>query len=350
MTDTDQMIFARRMLYASICAYNITGDSDDAQTVPGADRVETSEGGYSYSVVNAYQAEVGFAAPPDSYTPAFFADGKDDINAALAGLTEDGHAVIALRGTLPPSAHGGDLLQWVSDWANDARIAPVDWLLGDTLAGKAERGFANAAQRLWPWIRDQVAQMKDAAPQGVVVTGHSKGGAMTYLIAALVQAEWPDLRGKIVVHAFAPAASVDQDFLAAYDAAGLTARTTRYLASHDIVPFLPDLREANIWSGTNFDGIWREAEWIALASIVTATTDGGYSAPGRLVAFGPDRIPIPGKDAQETALAAVIEELKSGKFDLIGDAHGITDSYAECFPPVVSGPSKTADRSRWRAP
>ena len=108
----DQATFARRMLYASICAYNITGDRHDAQPIAGADRVVPSEDGYCYSVLNAYQAEVGFAGAPESYTPAFFADGAHDTNAALAGLTEDGYAVIALRGTLPPSLHGSDLLQW----------------------------------------------------------------------------------------------------------------------------------------------------------------------------------------------------------------------------------------------
>lgn len=335
---------ARRMLYASICAYNITGDAHDAQPVPGADRVETSEGGYAYSVVNAYQNAVGFAQPAERYTPAFYADGAHDTNAALVGLTDDGHALIALRGTLPPSLHGSDLMQWVDDWANDTHITPVDWMLGGAATGKAERGFAEAALLLWSWIREQLEGLRAQAPNGVLITGHSKGGAMCYLIASLVHAEWPALAGKIAVHAFAPAASVDPDFAQAYDAAGLAAHTTRYMVAHDIVPFLPDWREASIWKGVQFDGWMHEAEWLAIGTYVASETGHGYTAPGRLVFFDAERQHVATPDALERALAAVVAEVQAGAFDAIGAAHSVTDSYALCFPPHVPGPPPLASK------
>lgn len=334
--------FARRMLYASMCAYNITGDAHDPQPVAGADRVLRDPKGFSYSVLNAYQREVGFIAPPEDYTPAFHADGDHDIDAVLIGLTEDGYAVIALRGTLPPSLHGADLLQWVDDWANDAHITPVDWATEGVPFGRVETGFSEATLLLWPWIKAQLGAVIAQAPNGVVITGHSKGGAMCYPIASLVRAAWPELDGKIAVHAFAPACSVTPAFVRAYDAAGLTAHTTRYAAAHDIVPFLPDYREANIWSGMHFDGLFREAEWLAIGGYVGMETDGGYTAPGKLVFFDVDRAPVTGQDALDRALAAVIEELKDGKFDLIGAAHSITDSYAPCFPPLVPVPVATS--------
>jgi hypothetical protein len=333
---------ARRMLYACVCAYNVTGDKHGPVPVPGADRVVTTTDGYSYSVVNAYQAEVGFAEPPDSYTPAFYADGDHDIDAALVGVTHDGFAVVALRGTLPPSLHGDDLMQWVDDWANDARIKPVDWSAGGGAAhGKAESGFAKATHLLWQWIEGQVDAVLAEAPNGVLITGHSKGGAMCYLVAALVQARWPELGGKIAVHAFAPAVSVDVDFVAAYDAAGLAAQTTRYMVAHDVVPFLPKWTAADIWTGTFLSGFKSEATWLALGAYVAVETDGGYAAPGALVYFDAARSHVTAPDALDQALAQVVAALQSEDFKTIGGAHSVTDSYALCFPPVVVGPAVT---------
>lgn len=333
-----QTALARRMLYASVCAYNITGDRDGAQPVPGADRVEPSGEGYSYSVVEAYQSEVGFAGPPASYTPRFFADGTHDIDAALVGLTGDGYALVALRGTVPVSLEGGDVMQWVEDWRRDAHIGPIPWRLGGTPVGKAERGFAHGALKLWPWIARQLADLKAQAPAGVLVTGHSKGGAMSYLIAGLIAAEWPELAGRIEVHAFAPGACIDAELAEAYAEAGLAARTTRYMAAYDIVPFLPLWSDANIWSAAHFSGWWHEGEWLALGAYVVSQTGAGYTAPGALVYFDADCAPVMAPDALDQALAAVVTALQNGRLDLIGTAHSITSSYAKCFPPVPPGP------------
>ena len=334
MTHADAAM-ARRMLYASICAYHISGDEDGPDPIPGAERVLVSDAGYCYSVLSAAQTQVGFASAPDVYAPAFHADGVHDINACFVGITEDGYALIGLRGTLPPSLDGDDLLQWVNDWANDFHIRPVPWTPGGTPMGKAERGFAEASLQLWPWIRTQLAAVLPRAPAGVLITGHSKGGAMSYLIASLVQTEWPELAGKISVHAFAPAASVNADFVVAYDAMGLSAQTCRYIVACDIVPFLPDWREANIWTGLHFEGLMYEAEWLIIGNFVGRETEGGYSAPGQLVFFDTAFQQITGPDTRETALACVIDVLKDGRFDLIGAAHDVIGSYGRCFPPYA---------------
>jgi hypothetical protein len=103
-----------------------------------------------------YQREIGFIEGPETYDPQFFSDGSDDINAALVGLTHDGYAVVAIRGTIPPSLKDNDLMQWIKDWANDADLSPVGWNPGGTNYGEAEAGFAKSTRELWNWIEGQL--------------------------------------------------------------------------------------------------------------------------------------------------------------------------------------------------
>ena len=133
----DQLTMARRMIYASTCAYEIYNDGTTPSKSPGTDRRVNSGKGYFYDVVELYQREVGFIEGPETYDPQFFSDGSDDINAALVGLTHDGYAVVAIRGTIPPSLKDDDLMQWIKDWANDADLSPVGWkaLVGDLTGG-----------------------------------------------------------------------------------------------------------------------------------------------------------------------------------------------------------------------
>lgn len=329
---SDQLTMARRMIYASVCAYEIYNDGTIPSRIPGKSRRIDSGNGYFYNLDYDYQRAVGFVDGPETYAPQFYSDGSDDINAVLVGLTHDNLAVVAIRGTIPPSMANNNILQWIKDWLNDADIPPTDWTVGDEDYGRAESGFADATTKLWPWVRQQLGKILPQATNGVVITGHSKGGAMTYLMASLVRQNWPELAGKIEVHAFAPPVAGTSDFVTAYDAAGLGLRTYRYQVENDIIPFLPYWSQANVWESVTFDSFKHEAEWLVFIGIAYELTGGGYSAPGQFTYFNSSHARVPGAKVQTSALPAVASALMAEDFKKIADAHSATDSYLLCFP------------------
>lgn len=323
-----------RMIHAAVCAYQIYASGvTPGPTPPVTHRVLGQDGRSFYDVVPDWQDAIGFAGLADG-APAFTTHGEDRIDAALAGRTADGYAVIALRGTIPPSFDQDDLREWLLDWAQDADVPPMPWRPGGQAWGHAETGFATAITALWPWIRERVAEMKDAAPKGVLVTGHSKGGAMTYLCASLIAAEFPDLAGRIRVFAFAPPVAGDAHFLRAYDAAGLGAATTRYQVQDDIVPFLPLWAGEDVWTDIDFSGWLEEELWRALVHRLRTDSRGGYVAPGGFVYFDAAHRPVPGAVVGQTALPAVVAALKAGDFARIAAAHSAAQSYLPCFAPA----------------
>jgi hypothetical protein len=90
---------------------------------------------------------------------------------------------------------------------------------------------------LWPSITAELRQRQAAAPASrpLLITGHSKGGAMAALAAWSLQATAGTPPFKVVT--FAAAKPGDADFRAAYTAAGID--HTRYEYNIDIVPHLP---------------------------------------------------------------------------------------------------------------
>ncbi|WP_127115294.1 lipase family protein [Shimia sediminis] len=325
---------ARRMMNASLCAYHIHHQEDPSDAGTEVLRQVDNGDGCIYDVDAKVQAEVGFVEGPDTYVPAFVCSGEDHINGCLVGLTEDGYAVVAVRGTLPPTLGHHNVMEWVKDWVNDAHMRPLKWVMGKAHLGHAERGFAEAAQELWPWIEAQLGAILDRAPKGVLITGHSKGGAMTYLLAALVHQTWPELEGKIEVYAYAPAVSVDEAFAKGYRASGLDAKTYRFQHENDLVPFLPNWTKASIWHAVSFSGFLHEAEWLALSAFVGARTGAGYWAPGHMIFFDSNYRHVDDPNPVDRALAAVAEALKAGEFKKVGEAHSARESYLPCFEPV----------------
>ncbi len=329
---TVDLNMARRMMNASASAYNIHHVEKAPGDTPDILRRVDNGNGCVYDVDAKLQGEVGFIEGPETYTPAFTCDGEDHMNGCMVGLTHDGYAVVAVRGTLPPTLSSGNIMGWIKDWVNDAHMRPLKWVLGKAHQGNAERGFAQSAQELWPWIEEQLNAVLDQAPKGVLITGHSKGGAMTYLLASLVHQTWPELGDKIEVYAFAPAVSVDEAFAEGYDASGLSDKTFRFQVEHDVVPFLPNWTKASIWHTVTFEGFLHEIEWAALSTFVASRTGAGYWAPGHLTYFDTNYQRVEEPDPIPRALAAVSEALKAGDFKKVGAAHSATDSYLLCFP------------------
>ncbi|KPA21807.1 Lipase (class 3) [Shimia sp. SK013] len=326
---------ARRMINACVCAYEIHHDEEEAAVSSNILRRVDNGDGCVYDVDAEIQGAVGFVEGPETYAPAFICSGEDHINGCLVGLTEDGYAVVSVRGTLPPELDHHNIMGWVKDWVNDAHMRPLKWILGKAHLGHAERGFAEAAQELWPWVQEQLGLILDQAPNGVLITGHSKGGAMTYLMASLVHQTWPDLEGKIEVYAFAPAVSVDEAFAEGYSASGLAEKTYRFQHENDLVPFLPNWTRASIWKAVSFKGFLHEAEWLALTAFVGSRTGAGYWAPGHLIYFDSNFRYVDDPNPVDRALAAVASALQAGEFKKVGAAHSARDSYLRCFPPAA---------------
>lgn len=199
-----------RLLCASGAAYAITGSMKTLAPDP----------------TDVYIAGAGFVQPP-----SVFVAGPDSVDGCLVGRIEDG-LVLAFRGTMsldlnnPPS---------IVDWAGDFDAQPI------TVAGFpgcVHAGFSGALKALWPRITDELQRQAAGAPAGLplLVTGHSKGGAMAALAAwALSQT---DGRPRVKVVTFASAKPADKDFRVAYNAAAGIDHT-RYEYDIDVVPHLP---------------------------------------------------------------------------------------------------------------
>jgi hypothetical protein len=234
---------------------------------------------------------------------------------------------VAVRGTLPPNLEFHDISAWLHDWAEDADLHPKPWQIGDTGWGHVEHGFAKAAETLWPFVHETLEPMvKDGLTQ-VSVTGHSKGGAVAYLLAALIQAEWPELAGRIHVHAFAPALACNARFVAQYDAHKLSEMTTRYQVAHDLVPFVPLWSSADVWEAVFRHSHRHRLMWGAVTTLLKALTRGGYEAPGRLVFFSDASDVVDHADVTHTALPVVTSALVKETYGVVGRAHSATGSY-----------------------
>lgn len=338
MTTTSPWI-GWRMINASICAYQIheQGWTPGPEPRPPVLRTVDGPGGaYFYDVTPEYQDQVGFAgSAAGGYAPLFAAAGEDRTNAALVGALQDGNLVVAIRGALPPILENNDLFEWIRDWMQDADIPPTPWSMHKgphTNIANVETGFAKAMLSLWPHIKAMIdATLSARACGGVVVTGHSKGAAMAFLAAMLIDALYPQFSGRIAVHAFAAPPVGDAGFGRIYGGLGLEAASHRYQVENDLVPFVPLWREADIFRAIEFKKLDDEAAWSAFAAFIARETEGGYEAVGDFTYFNSAHQLVLGAVAQETALPAVAEAMMAGAFARIAAAHSVVDSYLPCF-------------------
>ncbi len=123
--------------------------------------------------------DVGFTVPPRSFT-------ADMINAALVGVTAT-EIVVAFRGTLPiDTTDWNDFIESVKDWADDAQ---AEFVTVPYAPGSVHGGFSASLQSLWSSLVAAVQAQLTATPLPVVVTGHSKGGALATLAAIRLRSE-----------------------------------------------------------------------------------------------------------------------------------------------------------------
>jgi len=169
---------------------------------------------------------VGFTAAPEEIV-----GGPLDVDAVLVGTTAS-TVVVAFRGTLAPTLQPktwDEFWEIVKDWLNDTNAI----LIGDGYPGKVHKGFAESLDNLWGRLLHAV-QKHVAGGKPVLVTGHSKGGALATLAAIrLATAEI----AKPLVFTFGSPRTGDSQFAAAYNQT--VTMHWRIENQDDLVPHLP---------------------------------------------------------------------------------------------------------------
>ncbi len=169
--------------------------------------------------------DVGFVAPPQT----FVANG---INAALVGTTAT-EVIVAFRGTLPLDTEDWNaFVESLLDWLNDAE---AELVRAPYTTGKVHRGFDESLQLLWSNVVSTTEAQHAASKLPVVITGHSKGGALASLAALRLQFE--AAISPAAVYTFGSARAGDTTFARDYDAKIL--RDWRFENADDLVPHLP---------------------------------------------------------------------------------------------------------------
>ena len=159
----------------------------------------------------------------------------DNINACYYGVTTNNEAILAFRGTQPPTLIFQDPAKFfevvVDDWLNDANAALVS---GTDLPGKVHRGFLASLDTLWPDL-SQFLQSTHDKTKPLFITGHSKGGGLSFLAAYRL---WKNNLAPTAVYTFAAPRVGDTAFAALFDDK-LKSNTWRFEYRDDIVPHLP---------------------------------------------------------------------------------------------------------------
>lgn len=172
-----------------------------------------------------FYSDVGFIALPQSFVVT-------QINAAIVGTTAT-EVIVAFRGTLPIEIDDWDafvrsILDWVND--GDAKLTDVEYSVG-----MVHQGFDKSLELLWGDVLPAVEAQHSSSKLPVVITGHSKGGAMASLAALRLQHEAAITTA--AVYTFGSARAGNTQFTKDYD--GKIISDWRFENSNDIVPHLP---------------------------------------------------------------------------------------------------------------
>ena len=153
--------------------------------------------------------------------------------------------VIAFRGTLAPfRLHDPDPRLTLGDWLNNGAARQEPFTDAGLPNVGVHRGFKGSLKAMWKRIPDAVTKLGVPGPETLIlVTGHSKGGAIANLAAMQARHDWP--MAKIEVVTFAGARAGDQRFQAAYNAA--VPNSVRYESWPDPVPELPPGPQGSMW-------------------------------------------------------------------------------------------------------
>lgn len=260
--------------------------------------------------------------------PTILSGGKDAIDAITVGSTTDGSVVVACRGTLSNTT-ADDKKQVIQDWINNLKVEPVQ--VPDLPKGcKAHDGFLQAVNLVKSPGGKNVLEEASAQLSAIgnsaklFVTGHSKGGAMSYIAAAqlIAQGNIPD-----AIISFAAARPGDGDFAAYVQDKMSNSEIRRYEVKNDIVPHLPP--DFRVWDklqktfGDHNDDI---ADW-------------NYDSVGQLYYYDlQDDLEKPTSELARDFLYSkriftLGQAIALGKFDQIINEHSLTGSYGPLICP-----------------
>ena len=257
--------------------------------------------------------------------PTVFTNGPEQINAGFVAETADDWVVLALRGTLPP--FHGDFWAWLDDWLQDFEAGPTNWIINGKPFGRVESGFADAVLSIWNQVEAAIAKIDLETKQGILITGHSKGAAMTFLAASLLKSAHPHTL--VENCCFAAPLTCDETFRNNYDALGLRPFTVRYQNEYDLVPFLPWwpalalLARAQRQEQGEVSSRLARANWPEAGSNI-------YTPVGIIRYLGPDCVVEYGDKAERDAWDAIKYALEHGEFEKIIDAHSASGRYLNC--------------------
>lgn len=160
---------------------------------------------------------------------------------AVVGRTGDA-IVVAFRGTQPPEidADATKMKSIIVDWLNDANVLGRDD--HGQFDGIVHDGFSDAAVDLLlgadgVLARIQALQGVAGAPQRIVFTGHSKGGALAIFGAYWLVRHRAWQASNLSIVTFGGARCGDRAFANSFATMGVA--LTRYESDTDIVPLLP---------------------------------------------------------------------------------------------------------------
>ncbi|WP_346838998.1 lipase family protein [Microbulbifer sp. SAOS-129_SWC] len=257
--------------------------------------------------------------------PTVFVNGPEQINAGFVAEIEDGWVVLALRGTLPP--FNGNFWAWVDDWLQDFEAGPTDWIVNGQTFGRVETGFADALLSIWGQVESAIAKIDLTSKQGILITGHSKGAAMTFLAASLLKSAHPHIL--IENCCFAAPLTCDATFRTNYDALGLRPFTVRYQNEYDLVPYLPWWPVLALLANAQRRNLGEVSPRLASENWPEAGSN-LYTPVGILRYLGPDCVTEYGEKAERDAWDAMKYALDHLEFEKIVDAHSASGRYLKC--------------------
>jgi hypothetical protein len=228
------LLTSRRLLRACNLAYGVTADvraPDDLAITP--------------PVLPSREVIARLAAAANFEPLSFHAhqsSSRAGIDAFLYGETDD-CAILAFRGTLPVRlvAELDRLDQIVGDWFNNARAHLVPGA-GSGLPGYVHEGYARSLNALWSGaggLGELLPRIRLAVAQGhrLLLTGHSKGGALAQMAALRLAAAEHGLR-PAGVHTFAAPRAGNHSFANAFEDV-FAGSAWRFEFQDDVVPHLP---------------------------------------------------------------------------------------------------------------
>lgn len=290
-----------RLLDACIVAYDIKNNAIDP-TVPFYNNIGIKQG----------------------TQPTVFVDGPENINAGFVAETSDNWVFVVFRGTLPP--FHGDFWAWVEDWLQDFEASPVDWNINGRNFGKVETGFAKATLNLWPHVKQALSNIDLNKKTGIIVTGHSKGGGMTFPVASLIKSTYPHIM--LQNCSFAAPLACDQNFKNNYDNLGLDTFTVRFQNRYDLVPFLPYYPHINMLQTI---ARLEKKDSNKIMNLLEQTSDNDYVHIGHLRYLAAGCVIEYGTKGQNQADTDIWNALKGLHFQEIIDAHSAAGRYHQCI-------------------